>query len=224
MICPKKLPGSTWIIIPFCNNDVPDQLQAFLQAYYLLSKQIDNVKVVEAYQTKPRLQKYVGSSNLIQIKSNKEYIAETLINIGSRKLPTNCDKLVWLTPGIVFLDNDWLHRLSLYLEHYKLVQPFTYRVSGSTVDALGNGTVQNIMLNKNIIGWAYRRTVIDGLGLYENKRKNLLDNMLYMAATGQKIDVQIRDRAHFNPWASEIKDRVLDSVARMPGRVFHITA
>jgi hypothetical protein len=99
-----------------------------------------------------------------------------------------------------------------------------HRISGNTTDMLGNGTVQDIVLNRNTVGWACRRTVIDNLGLYENKRKGLPDNALYMAAVGQKMDVPARDRAYFNPWASELKNRVLDSVVRMPGRVFHAMA
>jgi len=150
MTYPKRLNGSTWVIIPYLQHSY-EALQSFIQSYYQLEEQTKNVVVVESCVSGSKLHKHLGDA-VVKVEQTTE---ANLVKIGAVNLPDDCDKIVWVKPGVIFLDNTWLDRLRLYLEHYRVVQPFNKMVPVGIVDGFGEPEI--IKPEINIYAWAYRR-------------------------------------------------------------------
>ena len=218
-VCPRRLSGTLWIIIPCFGMEDDTKLQVFVQSYYMLSKQTDNIRVVEAYSRKPRLHRYVSQDNILQARmENPPCIKEILINLGMKRLPSSCDKIVWAVPGAVFHDMSWIDRVCKYLEHYKIVQPYRQVISSMVTERMGDGRLEDVQLHQNSFAWACRRYVLNGLGLFDKCTENV-DRLFASAAMGLTPALHTDDRGYFGSWASELRIRAAGSIVRMPGRI-----
>jgi len=132
-IFPKKLNGTFWGITTFFN---PAGYKNKYKNYKFFRKKSRrqglNLLAVElAFGDRPFELKKRDADILVQIRGDENNIMwqkERLLNIGLKKLPENCDKIVWADCDLVFKNDDWIKQTASLLEKYVVVQPFSYVV------------------------------------------------------------------------------------------------
>lgn len=141
---------------------------------------------------------------------------ERLLNIGSRRLPRACTKVVWIDCDIVFAEPDWDEKVSQKLDHFALVQPFEFAcllppnqgVSSSMLNVLERRkSIVSYLLEvsdpdpvfqnagysavaKYAVGfaWAIRRDILDCCGLFDRFILGAGDKAIFSAAAGRYHD------------------------------------
>jgi len=139
------------------------------------------------------------AERIIQIRTKKENILwqkEALLNIGLKKLPKNCDKVVWIDCDIIFENNDWVNKTSELLDQYCVVQPYSYSIKmceGITkikdhtkipfgleemkyfhgiaygVSQKGYGSLKEYIEHGHVgFVWAIRKKILDKIGFYDS--------------------------------------------------------
>jgi len=156
---------------------------------------------------------------VIQIRTQERNILwqkEALLNIGLKKLPNECKKVIWIDCDIVFQNEKWVKKTSELLEKYKVVQPFSYCVklskgiaSVENIDNLEFGleemkkihgivfgfyTFKDFSFNEYIkhghVGfvWAIRRDIIEKNGFYDHAISGSGDLIMSSAFLNLKPD------------------------------------
>lgn len=70
------------------------------------------------------------SDILIQVRSNSIlWQKERLLNIALENLPSWSDKIVWMDADIFYKDDSWVEKVSLLLDKYNVVQPYSHVVA-----------------------------------------------------------------------------------------------
>lgn len=128
----KKLSGTLWGITTFFN---PGQYSNKIENYRTFKesskKQGLNLLCVELAYGDDKFELTENDADiLIQLKaSDVMWQRERLVNIGLTKLPSNCDKVVWLDNDIIFKNDNWVEQTSSLLEKFIVAQPFSHVVN-----------------------------------------------------------------------------------------------
>ncbi|MBF0489697.1 MAG: hypothetical protein HQL15_03650, partial [Candidatus Omnitrophica bacterium] len=128
---PKRFPGTLWGITTFFNpagyKNKYENYQRFRESS---ARQGLKLLVIElAFDDESFELKEGDADFLVQIRGTERNIIwqkEALLNIALKKLPDDCDKVVWLDCDILFKNEDWVDETSRLLEKYKVVQPFSW--------------------------------------------------------------------------------------------------
>jgi len=125
--CPKNLPGELWGIIGIFNPaGYGNKLTNLELATASMRKQGLKLLIVElafsdaSYEVPESMGDRIERCRTATILWQKE----RLLNIGLRRLPPECDKVVWLDADILFENDNWVAETSRLLESYIVVQPF----------------------------------------------------------------------------------------------------
>ncbi|MDD5193689.1 MAG: hypothetical protein PHF67_03820 [Candidatus Nanoarchaeia archaeon] len=130
----KKLPGSFWGLTSYFN---PAKYANKIENYRIFreksKKQGLKLLCVElAFNNDSFELNKEDADILIQVRSNSiMWQKERLLNIGLKKLPKDCDKVVWVDADVIFLNNNWIEDTSKLLEKHILVQPFSFVAKSS---------------------------------------------------------------------------------------------
>ena len=192
---------------------------------------------------------------LIQIRGNDNNIMwqkERLLNIGFEKLPSDCDKVVWIDCDVIFDNSDWIKKTINLLNKYMLVQPF------SKVVRLGKGVIDlskteqnksieeseeysqvyslyNNLQNNYITGlvWAFRREVFEKFGFYDQAILGSSDRLMSYAFYNDiflnKLDKNFVDscitpsmKDSYYEWVKNISNIVKGSVYFLDEPLYHL--
>lgn len=216
----KKLPGSIWGITTFFNPaDYVNKLENYKKFRRSLKQQGLKLLTIElAFFNKEFKLTKNDADILIQVRGDEKNIIwqkEALLNLGIKKLPDGCDKIVWLDCDIIFENDNWIKETSESLEKYKIIQPFSWsfrlvknnkrksfketklgekngeRLYGVVYGALTKG--------KNVLHWGYyedhghtgfawaaRKEIFDKIGFYDRALLYSGDLLMAMGFYGVK--------------------------------------
>jgi hypothetical protein len=197
---PTSLPGSLWGLTTYFN---PQDYETKRQNFRLFRKRLElPLCVVElAFDGRPFELGPDDAELLIQVRGGDVlWQKEQLLNIGLKKLPSECDKVCWLDADVLFENPDWAVQTARLLEEYVVVQPFSLSVrlrpheTDCSLDGLPLGSAEHEVLHSMAYGvaakgtdslssylahghsgyaWAARRSVMETHGFY---RANVLGN------------------------------------------------
>jgi hypothetical protein len=174
---------------------------------------------------------------------------ERLLNLLVSALPAECTKIAWLDCDLLFEDPSWHSKLSLMLDTYTIVQPFSYAaklprgqdryVDGSTLlpSFAFIATQQKMKLKLPYKGhghpgyaWAARREWLSAHALYDACVIGGGDHLMAHAFTGKwpsrcNSQIPLRNRAfkeHFKNWTAHIDPSALQPIGYVEGRILHL--
>jgi len=127
---PQKLEGSIWGISTFFN---PTKYKIKYKNYKIFRENIKRqglkLIVVElVFGNDPFELKREDADILIQIRTDADNVLwqkEAMLNIALSRLPSDCDKVIWIDSDIIFKNENWLKETCKLLEEYVVVQPFS---------------------------------------------------------------------------------------------------
>lgn len=124
---PKNLPGELWGIIGIFNPaGYGNKLTNLELATASMRKQGLKLLIVELAFSDASFEVPESMGDRIERCRTATILwqKERLLNIGLRRLPPECDKVVWLDADILFENDNWVAETSRLLESYIVVQPF----------------------------------------------------------------------------------------------------
>lgn len=252
---PAQLPGEIWCLTSFFNPaGYAARVRNFEVFYNHLRRHTDKIMVVELALTREDavLHKIAGGANLIQIvESEQLWHKESLLNIGISKLPSECDKVVWMDADVIMGNEDWLENTARALEQYAIVQPFTfianlpkglYNPIGIDIEsfpvkhgdcARAFGFILGIEAFQQTDGhpgfiWAARRSLLDRHRLYPECIIGGGDWFISRAATYRQYNMQLIQRytkyhiASFLKWAQPFTEEINHSYYYVNNYGFHL--
>jgi hypothetical protein len=192
---PTRLPGEIWGIITYFNpSGYGSKPQNLLRCLLRLRKQGLKVLVIEAAlgTEVPMLPSGIADE-LVQLQGGDTlWQKERLLNEAVSRLPPSCDKVVWLDGDILFREPTWIEKVADLLEHYVVVQPYSYAgwlaphcfdipidseglVNMKAIERIREGTAYSestlgsFTLPRGHTGfaWAIRRSVLSEIGFYD---------------------------------------------------------
>jgi len=190
---------------------------------------------------------------LIQLKTTKENVLwqkERLLNVALEKLPSDCDKIVWLDCDIIFEDQNWVEKTAKLLEKYCVVQPFfecvklnkNKKYSTINVNKIPFGTNEgekrysfaysNSIL-KSYCGHpgfaiAIRRQILETCSFYDRMILGSADAFTmksFYTLKENSNDLPLmpnKVKTHRQDWRNKINKLVAGSVFYTPGTVYHL--
>ena len=214
----RNLPGTIWGITTFFN---PAHYQNKKINYDEFRRNIKRqglpiVAVELSFDSHPFELERKDAEILVQIRGNEQNILwqkERLFNIALKRLPKDCDKVVWLDCDVIFQDDAWIINTSKLLEQYVVVQPFTYtslleKKDGFNLNrknkpghadgeiAMSRGAVLTLPSEGARppearhgghpgFAWAIRREVIDAVGFYDRTPIHGADDLMCFGFIGK---------------------------------------
>jgi len=128
--CRQILPGTLWGITAYYNPDGnKNRYENYLKFRAASQRQGLRLIAVElALDDRPFELKEKDAEILVQVRGGEQNIVwqkEALLNIALKRLPDDCDKVVWLDNDILFKNEAWVKETSRLLENYKVIQPYS---------------------------------------------------------------------------------------------------
>lgn len=129
---PKRLPGSLWCITSYFN---PNGGRIRRDIYKTFARELRNqggklLTVELPFGEREFELSEADADVLIQLRGGSFlWQHERLLNIALDNLPHDCDKVAWVDADIVFNDARWLETTAQLLEKYRVLQPFSFRLS-----------------------------------------------------------------------------------------------
>jgi len=189
----KKLPGTIWGITTFFNPAGYKNKKENYDKFRESSKKqgLKLVTVELEFGDYPFELNEDDADIVIHVRGKKENLLwqkEKLLNIGLKKIPKNCDKVVWIDCDIIFENDFWVKETSELLEKYAVVQPFSCIfnlpqkcVENTDLFVYGKGEgkksygsayaiTEDFFLKKHSepgFVWSIRRDVLDKIGFYD---------------------------------------------------------
>jgi len=254
---PTKLNGSFWGIVVYFN---PAGYKNKIENYRIFKESAQsqglNILAVElAFGDTPFELSNNDAPILIQLRGGRHNIMwqkESLINIGLKNLPSDCDKVAWIDCDIIFKNDYWIQETSDLLEKYMVVQPFSlvarlsrgvYDLNDEQIKKLPVGRSQgqrfysfayafNVL--KNTEGhtgfvWASRREIIDKHLLYNRLIIGGADRAIAYLLYGTprnirqlKCSYNSKTFKHFMQWANYAREDIRGSIAYANGTLMHL--
>jgi hypothetical protein len=190
---------------------------------------------------------------LIQLRTGDEGVMwqkERLLNIGLRHLPPECEALVWLDCDVVFENPNWIKETEHLLRRHVVVQPFSVsvrlprrkrpgdleergdqpceRVFGAAYAyTQGNPFVDYMLSGHTGFAWAARRSLFDGLGLYDKMIVGGGDVVIGCGLFGRSAHkfTHLLPKAMLadqRDWLAAMSARVAGSIWFTPGKLLHL--
>ncbi len=126
---PQKLEGTIWGITTFFN---PTQYTIKYENYKIFREKTKRqglklIAVELVFGNTPFELKNQDADIVIRLRTDKDNILwqkEAMLNCALKRLPRNCDKIVWIDCDVIFKNENWLTETCALLEQYVVVQPF----------------------------------------------------------------------------------------------------
>jgi hypothetical protein len=183
---------------------------------------------------------------------------ERLLNLALRALPSACRFIAWLDADIVFTDPDWPARVTEALRDFPLIQVFRRLVELGPDDEVEstvrnvNGSPSRQSLASGLIegrfdlgvferiggslargytpghGWAARRSLFDGLELYDTLVLGSGDKAIAAAAYGQiepfiaSLGLDPAHAGHLRAWAEPVSRAIAGRVGFCENTILHL--
>jgi len=192
-----------------------------------------------------------GPEVVLRVRGSERHLMwqkERLLNLLVSCLPTSVHKVAWLDCDILFENPDWARKTSRALDSYAIVQPFTELVRlrpGSIRSSQENevresycsvlrrdrtlATSGNYQAHGHTgLGWAARRDLIQGHGLYDVLISGSGDHFIAHAADGSLGSVCFDGMRktplfeNFSLWAVPFSQSVGGLVGCVAGRALHL--
>jgi hypothetical protein len=244
--------STVWCITPYFN---PAGYRTRLQNYRVFAESLERQRVplltVElALENEPF--QLPDRDSIIPVRGNSRlWMKERLINVGISRLPPACERFAWLDCDLIFPDEDWLERLDSLFQMFDIVQLFervthlppghrTYQGehlgSDTGVVAQSRATPDWLTLRRTGqmpfgvpgYGWAARRSLFAGLGLYDRLILGngdaflvdcLFDSFGIHHYSSQRTDAMVSD---MESWRQQfLSDRQI-RVGCLPIEIYHL--
>ncbi|SEP40939.1 hypothetical protein [Propionispora vibrioides] len=177
---------------------------------------------------------------------------ERLLNIGLKKLPRECKKIIWIDCDILFENKNWVTETAKLLDNYYIIQPFknAYKLTCEekfpvdiTNRAVGGNNGEKLPSFAYVVTnegfstdkycghkgycWAGRRELFDKIGFYDAAILGEGDSVMAHAfigvpVTGYTEKLPPKCKAHQILWAEKAFNIVNNSIYYMNYNIFHL--
>lgn len=247
----KKYPGTIWGLTSFFNH----KGHKYKTDYYRIFKnniQRQGLKLLTvecALKGEPFVLTPEDADILIQVRSDSIlWHKERLLNIGFKRLPADCDKIVLTDCDLIFLDDDWVQKSCDLLENYECIKPFfqAIRLTKKTSNKImrerkyypsDNYYYQEDEVNycnfdpnfpfkhPPVFAWAMRKEIFDGLGFYDRMIIGSGDTI--MTAAFHKSSSPLKNSspaldADIITWFNKIDKRMAGRMTSQDGAILHL--
>ena len=253
----RALPGNLWAVTAYYNpagyRNKRENYRAFRSG--LADRGVPLLTVEAAFGDEPVELSPHDAEVLVQLRgSDVLWQKERLLNLAIERLPESCDKVAWLDGDVLFANDQWAAETARLLEMYCVVQLFSHcarlpRGASSCEPAFlpfgpgenelfhgvaygvatrGPAALEDFFLSGHTgYGWAARREVLEGHGLYDANPLGNGDMDIAQAMWGNRAYFAMDNRSaaskpHLERWASRFAAHVDGSVGYVDGLVLHL--
>jgi hypothetical protein len=206
--------------------------------------------IVEACQTGHSLRLPSTSRTIQLVGGDAVWQKERLINVALERIPKHYTKIAWVDADILFENKLWLSEASALLEIHNVVQlceriirlpigRHQYSGHGEVWETFGSiyQKEPNLLLQGNFglhghtgAGWAARRSMFDGIGLYDYCVAGGADHLMAHAFCGdwesECVSKMLSDGSqwhlHATEWAEQVYSRARARVGVVKGSALHL--
>jgi len=249
---PERLPGTIWGVSTLFN---PAGYATKFENYHLFREAsvrqgLKLLTVEAAYGDQPFALKKEDADILVQVRTHAMvWQKERLVNLGASRLPSDCDKVIWIDADALVEDDDWVATTASLLEEYVIVQPYSAVVrlergergpipSADLPPGWLNHQRQPSFIFTSRFGWdfqewnwgapgflwAARRWFFERHGLYDRFILGENDSIFAHALIGSEFKPKYHSTLpqSYQTWAQALRADVRESIGLREGVGFHL--